>query len=109
MVGIILSRGLKINNITCLCLKGKITQQHKTAFKIPYNIQNNTEQGDTRQDGTTLNIHDTRQDSKIQHNTTQHNTIQYNTIEQNTTQHNTIQYNTIHINTEHTKPKAVIN
>ena len=60
MVGITLSRGLKINNIRCLCLKGKITQQHNTARKIPYNIQNNTEQGVTKQDGTTLYIHDTR-------------------------------------------------
>ena len=91
MAGIILCRGLKINNIRCLCLKGKIKQQHNTACKIPCNIQNNTEQGDTRQDGTTLYIHDTRQDNKIQHSTVQHNKIQYNAIQQNTTQHSTTQ------------------
>ena len=94
MVGIILSRGLKINNITCLCLKGKITQQYNTACKIPYNIQNNTEQGVTRQYGTTLYIHNTIQDNKIQHSTVQQNKIQYNTKQQNTIQHKTIQYNT---------------
>ena len=74
MVGIILSRRLEINNIRRLCLKGKITQQHNTDCKMPYNIQNNTEQGDTRQDGTTLNIHDKRQDNTIQYSTIQRNT-----------------------------------
>ena len=110
MAGIILCRGLKINNIRCLCLKGKIKQQHNTACKIPYNIQNNTEQGDTRQDGTTLYIHDTRQYSKIQNNTipyneTQHKATQYKTTlhstkQYNETQHNSIQYNTIQHSTK---------
>ena len=90
---------MKINNIRRLCLKGKIKQQHNTACKIPYNIQNNTEQGVTRQDGTTLYIHDTRQDNKIQHSTVQHNKIQYNATQYKTTKHNTIQYNTIQYNT----------